>query len=324
LNAGTINPDGTVTLTPTELTGLTITPPADFSGSFDLSIGATSTDGTDTATVSDTFGVTVTPVADAPTLTAADVTGAEDTAIALDIDTAVTDGSEVLSVTIGNIPDGAVLNAGTVNPDGTVTLTPTELTGLTITPPTDFSGSFDLSIASTSTDGTDTATVSDTFGITVTPVADAPVLAVTDASGAEDTPIALDVTATSPDTVSVTFAGVPEGAVLSAGTDNGDGTWTVDAGDLAGLTLTPPADYSGTLNLFAVATATDGSESATTSEAFSVTVTPVADAPTLTAADITGAEDTAIALDIDTAVTDGSEVLSVTIGNIPDGAVLNA
>ncbi|WP_158091297.1 Ig-like domain-containing protein, partial [Thalassospira mesophila] len=179
-------------------------------------------------------------------------------------------------------------------------------------------------VTATASDGTDTAIAADTLSVTVDAVADAPVLTVTNTSGAEDTRIALDVTATSPDTVSVTFAGVPDGAVLSAGIDNGDGTWTVDAGDLAGLTLTPPADYSGTLNLFAVATATDGSESATTSEAFSVTVTPVADAPTLSAADVTGAEDTAIALDIDTAVTDGSEVLSITIGNIPDGAVLNA
>ncbi|OSQ34451.1 Ig-like domain-containing protein, partial [Thalassospira mesophila] len=296
-------------------------PPADYSGTLNLFAVATATDGSETATTSEAFSVTVTPVADAPTLTAADVTGAEDTAITLDIDTALTDGSEVLSVTIGNIPDGAVLNAGTVNADGTVTLTPAELTGLTITPPTDFSGSFDLSIASTSTDGTDTATVSETFGVTVTPVADAPTLTAADITGAEDTAIALDVTATSPDTASVTFAGVPDGAVLSAGTDNGDGTWTVDAIDLVGLTLTPPADFSGVLDLDVTALATDGTETANTSASLTVNVTPVADAPLLSVGLATGAEDTAIALDVAVASPD---TVAVTFAGAPDGAVLSA
>ncbi|MDX9873239.1 MAG: hypothetical protein RBT41_12625, partial [Clostridia bacterium] len=49
--------------------------------------------------------------------------------------------------------------------------------------------------------------------------------------------------------------------MLSAGSDNGDGTWTLASGDLPGLTLTPPADFHGTIALEVTATSTDGSTS---------------------------------------------------------------
>ncbi|WP_185910050.1 hypothetical protein, partial [Azospirillum doebereinerae] len=55
--------------------------------------------------------------------------------------------------------------------------------------------------------------------------------------------------------LSVVIAGVPAGAVLSAGRDNGDGTWTLGVADLSGLTLTPPAEFSGSLGLTVTATA---------------------------------------------------------------------
>src|SRR3546814_6810687 len=77
--------------------------------------------------------------------------------------------------------------------------------------------------------------------------AKAPVLSTADASGGEDTAIALDIAAalSDPDgseTLSITVSGVPEGAVLSAGTDNGDGSWSLAPADLTGLTITPPAN----------------------------------------------------------------------------------
>uniref|UniRef100_UPI00051A2687 Ig-like domain-containing protein n=1 Tax=Thalassospira australica TaxID=1528106 RepID=UPI00051A2687 len=187
------------------------------------------TDGTDTATTSDTLSVSVEGEADAPTLDVTDASGTEDTAIALDIDAGLTDAGEALSVTISNIPDGATLSAGTVNPDGTVTLTVDELDSLTITPPADYSGSFDLGVTATSADGTDTASVSDTLTVDVTGEADAPTLDVTDASGTEDTAIALDVDAAltdSSEVLSVTISNIPEGATLSAGTVNPDSTVT--------------------------------------------------------------------------------------------------
>ena len=43
------------------------------------------------------------------------------------------------------------------------------------------------------------------------------------------------------ETVSISISGMPEGTVFSAGTDNGDGTWSFTNADLDGLTITPPA-----------------------------------------------------------------------------------
>ena len=163
---------GTATLTPDQLAGLSLTPPADFSGKIALNVTATSTDGTDTAVTSETLNVSVTAVADAPVLNVADAAGLEDQVIALNIDAALTDSGETLSVTLGNIPDGAVLTLadGTVVPvtGGTATLTPDQLAGLNLTPPADFSGKIALNVTATSTDGTDTATTSGTLNVSVT------------------------------------------------------------------------------------------------------------------------------------------------------------
>ncbi len=327
LSAGTDNGDGTWTLSADDLEGLTITPADDYSGSFDLSVSVTSTDGEDTATVTDTLTVDVAGVADAPTLDVADASGSEEGDIALSIDAGLTDASEVLSVTISGVPDGATLSAGTDNGDGTWTLSADDLEGLTITPADDYSGSFDLSVSVTSTDGEDTATISDTITVDVAGVADTPTLDVSNASGSEEGDIALSIDAGLTDAsevLSVTISGVPDGATLSAGTDNGDGTWTLSADDLEGLTIMPADDYSGSFDLSVTVTSTDGDDTASVSDTITVDVAGVADMPTLDASDATGDEDSDISLDIDAGLTDASEVLSITISGVPDGAELSA
>ncbi|MDP2699600.1 MAG: Ig-like domain-containing protein, partial [Thalassospira sp.] len=281
----------------------------------------------DVASVSDTITIDVTGVADAPTLETSNVSGNEDSAIVLDIDAALTDASEVLSITIGNVPDGASLSAGTNNGDGSWSLTPDQISGLTITPPADYSGSFDLSVTAISVDGEDVASVSDTITVDVAGVADAPILAVGNASGAEDSAIMLDIDASlsdSSEVLSVTISGVPDGATLSAGTNNGDGSWSLTPDQISGLTITPPADYSGSFDLSVTATSVDGEDVASVSDTITVDVTGVADAPVLDVSGASGTEDSAIALDINAALTDASEVLSITIGNVPEGAVLSA
>ncbi|PKR47253.1 Ig-like domain-containing protein, partial [Thalassospira povalilytica] len=201
----------------------------------------------------------------------------------LDIDAGLTDSSEVLSITINGVPDGATLSAGTDNGDGTWTLNPDQLEGLTITPAEDFSGSFDLGVTATSTDGEDVATATGSITVDVVGVADAPTLNVTDASGSEDSAIALDIDAgltDSSEVLSVTISGIPDGATLSAGTDNGDGTWTLNPDQLEGLTITPAEDFSGSFDLGVTATSTDGEDVATTTGSITVDVAGVADAPT--------------------------------------------
>ena len=120
-----------------------------------------------------TGGAWVLYFADAPTLDVSDASGNEDSAIALDIDAGLTDSSEVLSITISGVPDGATLSAGTDNGDGTWTLSSDQLSGLTITPPEDFSGPFDLGVTATSADGEDVASATGSITVDVDGVADA-------------------------------------------------------------------------------------------------------------------------------------------------------
>ena len=223
-------------------------------------------------------------------------------------------------MTISGVPTGATLSAGTDNGDGTWTLSGGDLEGLSLTPAADSDADFTLSVTATSTDGTDTATTTGTMTVSVAPDADAPTLTVADVSGTEDTAIPLNIAAGLTDldgseTLSVTISGVPTGATLSAGTDNGDGTWTLSGGDLEGLSLTPAADSDADFTLSVTATSTDGTDTATTTGTMAVSVAPDADAPTLTVADVSGTEDTAIPLNIAAGLTDldGSETLSVTI-----------
>jgi hypothetical protein len=83
------------------------------------------------------------------------ISGAEDSAISLDLHSALTDtdGSETLAVTISGLPAGAQLSAGTHNADGSWTLSPGQLHGLTLTPPADFSGDFSLTVQATAYEG---------------------------------------------------------------------------------------------------------------------------------------------------------------------------
>ncbi|MEQ9642146.1 MAG: hypothetical protein RIM84_19130 [Alphaproteobacteria bacterium] len=100
-----------------------------------------------------------------------------------------------------------------------------------------------VTVTSTDSGGASTQQV---FTIAVADeIVDIPVLAANDVVGEAGTPIALDIATSLQDAgadqyLAVTIAGVPDGAMLSAGTDNGDGTWTLTPDQLAGLTLTPP------------------------------------------------------------------------------------
>ncbi|MCB2100095.1 MAG: DUF4114 domain-containing protein, partial [Rhodobacterales bacterium] len=117
-----------------------------------------------------------------PTVVVASATGDEDTAIGLSINLTNSNPlATVESITIEGLPDGAQLSAGTpgaVDPvSGTfsVTLTPDQLEGLTLTPPQDFNGDLDLQVTAANDAGqsSDPADLS----VSVTPVNDAPELA---------------------------------------------------------------------------------------------------------------------------------------------------
>jgi hypothetical protein len=161
-------------------------------------------------------------------------------------------------------------------------------------------------------------------------LADAPNLTVAaDSTGNEDAVIALSIAASLVDidgseTLSVTIGGVPTGATLSAGTDLGGGVWRLAAAELAGLTITPPAnsDVDFTLTVTARATESSSGLTAETAATIDVHVDAVADEANLAASGTTGVENTKLPLSIAASLTDtdGSETLSIRISGVPVGA----
>jgi len=319
---------GQVTLTADQLEGLAITPPTDSDANFTLNVAATSTesDGGATNTVNDTLDVTVDAVADAPNATAQNVSGDEDSAIALNLSAAVTDSSETLSVQLTGVPAGATLSHGTNLGGGVWSIDQADLGSVTLTPPANFSGDINVQLEATSTDGSDTASTNAAFTVSVAGVADTPTTSADNVSGDEDSAIGLNLSAATTDgseTLSVQLTGVPAGATLSHGTDLGGGVWSIDPGDLGSVTLTPPADFSGNINLQIDATSTDGSDTASSSSNFTVSVAGVADAPTTDAQNVSGNEDSAIPLNLTAGLTDDSETLSAQITGVPAGSSLS-
>jgi len=71
--------------------------------------------------------------------------------VTINANLADTDGSETLSITLSDLPDGAILSAGTDNGDGTFTLTADDIDGLEISVPQD-TGDFAFNVTATATE----------------------------------------------------------------------------------------------------------------------------------------------------------------------------
>jgi hypothetical protein len=171
--------------------------------------------------------------------------------------------------------------------------------------------------------------VTGTIPVTVSAVADAPAVTVHDAASREDTAIALDLAARLTDldgseVLTVAVLGLPAGAVLSHGSRQADGSWSVAVADLGRVSLTPPKDFSGVLDLTLQASAREsvGGATAVTRTSFRVTVDAIADAPIATVSNASAQEDHSVALNLGATLTDtdGSEqISSVIVSGLPDG-----
>jgi hypothetical protein len=342
LSAGVNNGDGSWTLTPAQLAGLSLTPPRDWSGSMALTLVAHAMEGASggVATSRAAFRVEVAGAADAPLAeVAATATGNEDTVLPLELRARLsdTDGSEILMVRVTGVPAGSRFTAGVENADGSWTIPGEALPGLGFRPPPDYAGTLRLGFTAVAVENNgDTAAATPVeMTVTVRPVTDAPLLALMDAAGTEDRPVALPIAAAPGDAdgseslLRVVLQGVPAGATLSAGSRAANGSWVLQPADLAGLTLTPPVNFSGTLRLTVTAVAaeaTTGAEVSTTGT-MGLQVAPVADAPVLTAVDASGTEDHSLALSLGAALTDtdGSErLLALQVSGLPEGFMLSA
>ena len=153
------------------------------------------------------------------------------------------------------------------------------------------------SVTVTGPEGTDTLAGIETLRfqngeVAVADLGQPPVVTAETASGDEDTAIALTIAvsvANPLETVeTVTIAGVPKGASVSivggAGDDvvlepDIDGNYAVGEDQLAGLAMTPPADFNGSLDLTVTATSSEGLSSS--AQPLAVTVGAVNDAPEL-------------------------------------------
>ncbi len=304
---------------------LTITPPLDSDADFQLTVTATATEAAngDTASTMGTIDVNVTGTVDTPTLdldggAAGDqsigaAAGGEDTAIVLDISAALadTDGSESLSLVISGIPVGATLSDGVNSFAATSGNTEVDIaawnqSALTVTPPADRDGDFQLSITATATEGSsgETASTSGTVDVTVNAVADAPDVdlnavltgnqTVGAATGNQDTAIALDVAASVADAdgseslSALVVSAIPNGAVLSDGANSFTATALDSDVDILGwnfaaLTITPPPGSDIDFQLQVVATSIESSngDTASTQGSIDVTVEGEIGAPTV-------------------------------------------
>jgi len=111
-------------------------------------------------------------------LTASNVSGLEDNAIALDLGAGLTDvdGSEVLSVSIKGVPDGFSLSSGTRQADGSWSVESSELSKVTLSAPKNFNGQVNLTVEATTTESSrgETSVVSKDFTVDIADVNDRP------------------------------------------------------------------------------------------------------------------------------------------------------
>ena len=250
-----------------------------------LTITATNAEG---GSAQETLALTVNPAPEAPSLTGTVLTasGVEGTAIPLTITATPVDGDDVLSISVSGVPLDATLSAGTNNGGGNWTLTAPQLVGLKLNAGVT-SGTLHVTatntttgeVASTTNDIVVTVTSSDVDTSPETPSLAGTVLT---ASGVEGTAIPLTITATpvdGDDVLSISVSGVPLDATLSAGTNNGGGSWTLTAAQLSGLKLNA-GETAATLHVTATNTTTGEVASSATSD-IAVTVNPGPEAPSL-------------------------------------------
>ena len=273
-----------LTLTDNTLSG---TPTEGEIGS-EITITATD-DGDGALTATQTFTIVVTPVNDAPTITSTAVTEAtEDVAYTYEITTEDIDG-DLVTVSATGLPSWLTLT------DNTLSGTPTE-------------GEIGSEITITATDdGDGTLTATQTFTIVVTPVNDAPTItstAVTEAT--EDVAYTYEITTEDidGDLVTVSATGLPSWLTLTDNTLSG----TPTEGEIGSeITITATDDGDGTL---------------TATQTFTIVVTPVNDAPTITSTAVTEAtEDVAYTYEITTEDIDG-DLVTVSATGLPSWLTL--
>nr|WP_321265742.1 Ig-like domain-containing protein [uncultured Sulfurimonas sp.] len=283
-----------------------VLPPKDFSGDINISMKTTVTDAdgehTDIETYNNNFTISVKGEADTPILSVKGAVGFEDSEIELDIKSFLRDkdGSEDLSISINNVPNGAVLNAGVDNGDGSWTLQQSDLDGLSITPPQNSNVDFVLSVTATSieSDGDSASTTFELpvkiFGVADTASESTQVSATAQAETSyEDEHIKLELNVTSSDNdseiLTYMLEGVPDDVVLylennddepigqfAGFNSDGSSNWIIDADNLDNIVMIPPKDFSGEISMnFKVTVTEDDGNSGVIDTPLNIDIKPV-------------------------------------------------
>ena len=315
---------------------LTYTLAANAIGTANVTVSVTDSGGTLNGGMDTTgpiaFSITATPVADSPSVTNAATLEDVQTTAGLVLARNAADGAEVTHFRVTGIAGGTLFQSDGTTPiaSGDFITFAQGAAGLRFTPGPNSvaAGSFDVQAATAgNVAGLGGGVVS--ASIVVTPVNDEPSfttggnLTIPEDSGAQT--LAAFATAApggGADEAAQTFTYTvanDNNALFAAQPSlapNGTLTYTLapNASGAATVTLSV-TDSGGVLN---------GGDDTAPAQSFTITATPVADAPVLTLSAASGNEDTAIALSVATALVDGdgSETLAVTVSSIPIGATV--
>jgi GH25 family lysozyme M1 (1,4-beta-N-acetylmuramidase) len=254
-------------------TNLTLTPASNHNGATH-SITVQVSDG-NSGTASDSFNLTVSAVNDAPTISAVNQSTPEDTAL-----TGINasgwggdvDSGDTLSYSINSNCHASVTCS--INSDGT---------NLSLTPAANFNGSATGITINVSDDNGSPLTNSATFTLTVSSVNDNPTITAVNQSTTEDNAINVDISSwgsdTENDSLTYTVFSCPANITCSISSST--------------LTLLPSNNYNNATNSITIEVDDDNSGTAITSS-FNFNVTPVNDAPTISAVNQSTTEGTAL------------------------------
>ncbi|TWX67881.1 tandem-95 repeat protein [Colwellia demingiae] len=289
LSVGTLNADGTFTVAGSDIGNIALTLPQDYSGKLSLTIDATVTDSVDghigdTSVTHNTVNIEVTAVAEIPTLSVADLTMDEDSGpLALSIGLAIdSDASETQSISISGIPSGAILSAGQLEIDGSYTLSPAQLTGLTLLTAQNQSTTISLNITATNTDGSDHKETTSQQTIHINPILDMTISAATsEVNGVQATPISLGVlignTTDTHEAITQSRVTLPSGwSIVGVTVDGGIGvpanTYQIPNNQLATAQILAPAGYTGSQDIVLHETITESGQNFSLTVPIKVTV----------------------------------------------------
>ncbi len=339
LNNGIETADGTWKVLPEELNGLgmILTPDSDEDFRIKVSAVTTEAENGNQRITSKFLDVAIDSMADYATLSVEDATGMQNDFISLDIESSLTDtdGSETLQIIIEDVPDGAVLNHGIKQTDGSWHLTQGDLKDLTIRPEFDSIDDFEIKVRAITTEAKNGNSAENVANIIVNveAIPTSVNITVEAAEVLEDhdsyLSINVDESTLHPSESLYLELSIPQNFSLSQGQQLDDTTWKLRTDQLENLSLKTVPNYAGSFSVDIISVIVESTGNERRSEypvKLPVDIIPVADETSLEVNDIETDEDSLIYLNILSKLNDldGSESLQLKIRGIPDNSLLNA